>query len=107
MGKTKNLSVRPTPEELKLLHERAASFGFRSLSQYLIERGLSSGLMIQSTEREKIERLLYEVRKIGVNINQIARRLNAGSRRLKQDDLDRAMREVSRVVAEVVEVLSS
>jgi len=70
--KRPNVSVRPSAEELKTLHERAVSFGYKSLSKYLIERGLREGVMIQSVERERLERLLFEVRRIGVNINQIA-----------------------------------
>lgn len=68
--------------------------GYKSVSQYLIERGLLDGAMIQSVERERIERLLFEVRKIGVNINQIAHQMNAGSHSYSQAALDRAMREV-------------
>ena len=97
----KNISVRPTPEELAQLHERAASFGYKSVSQYLIERGLLAGMMMQTPERERIERLLFEVRKIGGNINQIAQQLNAGSHRYSQAALDHALREVARVLAAV------
>lgn len=95
------VTVRPTGDELKLLHERAASFGYKSLSKYLIERGMRDSVMIQSTERERIERLLFEVRKIGININQIAHRMNDGYQGYSQAYLDRAMREVERVIREV------
>jgi hypothetical protein len=100
-GKRKNISVRPTPAELEQLHERAASFGYKSVSQYLIERGLRDGAMIQTPERERVERLLFEARKIGVNINQIAHQMNAGYQGYSQATLDRAMREVQRVMKEI------
>jgi hypothetical protein len=100
-GKRKNISVRPTPAELEQLHERAASFGYKSVSQYLIERGLRDGAMIQTPERERVERLLFEARKIGVNINQIAHQMNAGYQGYSQQHLDRAMREVERVMNEI------
>lgn len=95
------ITVRPTDGELKLLHARAASFGYKSLSKYLIERGLRDGMIIQSVERERIERLLFEVRKIGVNINQIAHQMNDGYQGYSQAYLDRAMREVQRVMEEI------
>lgn len=95
------ITVRPTDDELEQLHRRAASFGYKSLSKYLIERGLREGVMIQSTDRERIERLLFEVRKIGININQIAHGMNDGYQGYSQAHLDRAMREVERVVSEV------
>lgn len=42
----KNVPVRPTEDELAVLHERKARFGYKSLSKYLIERGLREGEMI-------------------------------------------------------------
>ena len=95
--KRPNVSVRPSVEELQTLHERAASFGYKSLSKYLIERGLREGVMIQSVERERLERLLFEVRRIGVNINQIALQMNRGYTEYSQAYLDKAFREVERV----------
>lgn len=102
----KNISVRPTPKELAQLHERAASFGYASLSKYLIERGLRQGEMIASLEREKIERLLFEVRKVGININQIARQMHKGYREYSQAYLDRAMQQVERIIGEIAGELS-
>lgn len=104
-GESKNVSVRPTPEQLALLHARAESFGFKSLSKYLIERGLREGVMIESADRERIERVLFEVRKIGRNVNQIARWANGGGHGLTKEKVERAMGEVERVVAEVGEAL--
>jgi len=53
--------------------------------------------MIQSVERERLERLLFEVRRIGVNINQIALQMNRGYTEYSQAYLDKAFREVERV----------
>src|ERR1043166_8385693 len=94
----KNVSVRPTTEQLRLVHERAASFGFKSLSQYLIERGLREG--------ESIERLLFEVRRIGRNVNQLSRAVNSNGGKYRSAELDRAMAEVARLVGEVGEALN-
>jgi hypothetical protein len=52
-------------------------------------------------ERERLERLLFEVRKIGVNINQIAHQMNDGYQGYSQQQLDRTMREVQRVMKEI------
>ncbi len=102
----KNVSVRPTPEQLEQLHERATSFGYGSLSKYLIERGLHEGVMIQSVDREKLERLLFEVRKVGVNINQIVRQMHKGYAGYSQAYLDQAMQQVERIVGEIAGELS-
>jgi hypothetical protein len=99
----KKITVRPTPEQLDELNARAASFGYKSLSKYLIERGLKEGEMIVSADRERIERLLFEVRRVGVNINQIAREMHRGYSEYSQAYLDRAMQQVERVVKEIAE----
>jgi hypothetical protein len=93
--------VRPTPEELKLLHERKTSFGYKSLSKYLIERGLCEGEMIALVDERKIDRLLFELRKLGVNLNQMARRMNEGKRGYSQEALDRAAEQASAVLSDL------
>lgn len=100
----KNVSVRPTSDQLQLLHARAASFGFKSLSKYLIERGLREGEMIVSVDRERIECLLYELRRVGRNVNQIARALNSDGGKHSHAEIDRALAEVARLFGEATEV---
>ena len=103
----KNLSVRPTLEQHEALQLRAERFGYKSLSRYLIERGLREGEMIVSVDRELIERLLFEVRRAGQNLNLIARRVcspSGGS--VASDAVERAAREVTRVTGEVGEALN-
>ncbi len=99
----KKITIRPTEDQLATLHQRAASFGYKSLSKYLIERGTRPGEMIESIERERLERLLFEVRKVGVNINQIAREMHRGYSEYSQLHLDRAMQQVERVTREISE----
>jgi len=103
--KRKNVPVRPTEEQLKLLHERKSSFGYKSLSKYLIERGLHEGEMIALVDGKKIDRLLFEVRKIGVNVNQIARRLNEGKRSYSQETIDRAAAQAEQILREIAEAI--
>jgi uncharacterized membrane-anchored protein len=102
----KNVPVRPTEDELTTLHQRKAKFGYKSLSKYLIERGLRDGEMIALVDERKVDRLLFEVRKIGVNLNQIARRLNEGKRSYSQEVIDRATRQVAEILAEITGALN-
>ena len=60
--KTEMLRVRMTPEEKAALH-RQASLHRKSMSEYI--RNVAS-----------IVRMIYEINKIGVNINQIAKKYN-------------------------------
>jgi hypothetical protein len=92
------ITVRPTPEEHEQLKKRAAAFGYKSMSQYLIDRSISEGAQIESVDRAKLERLLFEIRKVGVNLNQIALHMNKGYQNYSQKYLDRAFSELEKVL---------
>jgi hypothetical protein len=92
------ITVRPTPEQHEQLKKRAAAFGYKSMSQYLIDRGISEGLQIESVDKAKLERLLFELRKIGVNLNQIALQMNKGYQNYSQKYLDRVFSELEKVL---------
>lgn len=62
---------------------------------------MREGEMITIVDRRKIDRLLFEVRKLGVNINQIARRLNEGKRPHTQETIDRATALAAEILSEV------
>jgi hypothetical protein len=92
------ITVRPAADEHELLKKRAAAFGYKSMSQYLIDRGISEGLQIESVDKAKLDRLLFELRRVGVNINQIALQLNKGYQKYSHQYLDRTFNEVHRVL---------
>lgn len=73
----KRLCVRVTNEELEYLEKKAVGKGL-SMSRYLVESGLATNKILNSEEREILERAIFHVRKIGVNLNQIAKVLNGG-----------------------------
>jgi hypothetical protein len=92
------ITIRPTAEEHELLKNRAAAFGYKSLSQYLINRGLSKGVQIENIDKAKLDKLLFEIRKIGININQIALQLNRGYRNYSHQHLDKTFIELNRIL---------
>ncbi len=92
------ITVRPMPEQHEQLKERAAGFGYKSISQYLIDRGLQNGRQIESVDRERLERLLFELRKIGTNLNQMTFQLNRGYQNYSHKYLDRAFYDLSKVL---------
>jgi hypothetical protein len=71
----KPVIVRVTEQELMDLRIRAKENNL-SLSRYLVEAGLAKDKVLTPKEREREERAIFHVRKIGVNLNQIARSLN-------------------------------
>lgn len=74
---SKRLCVRVTEEELEYLQVKADAKEL-SMSRYLVESGLATNKILNSEEREILERAIFHVRKVGVNLNQIAKVLNKG-----------------------------
>lgn len=78
--KSEQLTVRVTPDEKQEIERRAEEAG-RSVSRFLVESALSEEVT-SSEEREELvgelRKLYREVRSIGGNLNQVARRLNQG-----------------------------
>ena len=70
----RHLTVRVGEDELRHLHARATLAGL-SLSRYLVEAGLAEGILTPQ-DRAQREQALFHLRKVGVNLNQIARRLH-------------------------------
>ena len=89
--KTVEICVRVTPTEKKELQEKADA-AHLSLSRYLV-KSASDHKMLQT---ENIARLVYEIRKIGVNINQITFIAN-GQRFILKSDLDTVKRQLDAV----------
>ncbi len=61
--------------------------------------------MIALIDGRKIDRLLFEVRKIGGNVNEITRRLKEGKRSYSQDTLDRAASQAAEILREIAEAI--
>lgn len=72
---THHLHIELTSEQYQMLTEKARQCGLtkRALILRLLE-----GKEVRARPSEEIRELRWEVHKIGVNINQIARRVNAG-----------------------------
>ena len=70
-----HLHIELTQEQYRLLTEQAGACGL-SKRAYLVR--LMEGTPIRAKPSQEIKDLRWEVHKIGVNINQIARSVNAG-----------------------------
>ena len=70
-----HLHIELTPAQYRLLAEQADACGL-SKRAYLVR--LMEGNPIRAKPSQEIKDLRWEVHKIGVNINQIARSVNAG-----------------------------
>ena len=73
--KTEMLRVRMTPEEKAALH-RQASLNRKSMSEYIRSVAKCPPDVTRDEYDASIVRMIYEINKIGVNINQIAKKYN-------------------------------
>ena len=97
--KTVEICVRVTPAEKKELQEKADA-AHLSLSRYMVK--FASDRKVFQTEN--IAKLIYEIRKIGINVNQIAHVAN-GQRFILQSDLasvDRQMEAVFEITKKII-----
>ena len=74
----RHFSVRVTGDELRQLHTHAKAAGL-SLARYLVEVGLAADTPPAVEERRERQQALFYVRKVGVNLNQLTRRVNSGA----------------------------
>ena len=94
--RSEKIVVRVSPEEWAQMEKNRQLHRFDKMAQYLRAQGLKP--TITTSERKKFTALLgatFQLNKIGVNVNQIARHLNQGS---PLDD------EVRLVLAQIQEV---
>lgn len=103
-----SINVHLTPAEKRLIEERAARLG-RDAGAYLRELGLGSARGVRVVEVPAVNREAHgQLRRLGVNLNQVAARLNetaADGGRPELGAVDRALLEQIR--AAVLELQSA
>ena len=77
------LKFRVTPAERDLIEARMAQLGTDNMSSYLRKIAID-GYIIQ-VDHSDIKAMTAEIQKIGVNINQIAKRVNSTGSVYEQD----------------------
>lgn len=83
MNKTELIKVRVTQDELEIIDKKAQVAGLKR-SQYVRKMCMQGYIVIRNFD--EVEKLVYEINKIGNNINQIARKANEFDY-LSKDDL--------------------
>ena len=75
----KRVEIRVCQQEYEKLEKYALEAGYLNLAQYLRESGLTrKQITSPSTKQKEKNQWLYEINRIGNNVNQIARHLNQG-----------------------------
>ena len=95
-GRKRTVQVKfyVTEEERKLIEEKMKLVPTSNMAAYLRKIAID-GYIIQ-VDHTDIKAMTAEIQKIGVNVNQIARRVNATGNTYKED-----IDEIKRVLAEI------
>lgn len=105
--KDQQITVRVSKEEKREIERRASAAG-RSVSRYLAESGLSDEQQMSAEGREALAEelgdLYEEIRSIGGNVNQIARRVNQG-KPVPSEAIQRAGKAVEQASDAIIERL--
>jgi Arc/MetJ-type ribon-helix-helix transcriptional regulator len=75
MKKTKLLQVRLTEQEDQFIEQKMVEHGYKNKSEYV----LNSVISPIRHDKKRQEKMLYEVNKIGVNLNQVVRKMHASN----------------------------
>lgn len=80
MGRSRKNAVQVylNDEELAFLEQRVKEMGYKTKSEFLRKAALQCAVFVVDTNAifNEVKKLSSELRRIGVNINQIARRVN-------------------------------
>lgn len=75
-GKTRFIGIRISEKDYEALRRKAGKNG--NLSEYCRNLFLQDADINATAQNESMRELTYQVRKIGININQAVARMNAG-----------------------------
>ncbi|WP_304349391.1 hypothetical protein [Comamonas testosteroni] len=82
--KTEVIPIRCTPQEKEFIRLTATLKEFNSVSDYI----LSSTIYPQNLDKKKSQSLVYEFNKIGVNFNQLTKKINQSDELTKHDKIE-------------------
>lgn len=96
--RNRDIHFMTTQQEYEQMKRHMEQTGHTTLSGYLTELGING--FILNVDYSSLNDLCYEIHKIGVNINQIAHRVNA-----RDLAAETAVQEVSMMMDTVVELV--
>lgn len=102
--KTEMLRVRMTPEDKQALYMQARR-NHKTMSEYIRTVAKRPPDVTRDEFDASITRMIYEINKIGVNINQIAKKYNEHKFVKPSEDLLEKLDEVSEMIKSMILVL--
>ncbi len=96
--------VRLTSDELEQIHQKAKKANL-SVSRFFVKSALSDGAVLTKEEQDEIKLLRFEIKKIGVNLNQIAYSINISRRGAGEMPAQSKTDEVQELIEETLKKL--
>ena len=97
------IEIKLDDNEYAAFREKYEMSDYRTMTEFILDAVLR-GVFV-SVETDDYENLIYEINKIGVNINQMARKVNADDL-FSAEELRRIMKNISRMEKMVSEAFS-
>ena len=103
----KQLKIWVSQEELDMIHEKMADFGTRHMGAF-IRKLVIDGYVIK-LEIPELKEILHQLGPIGNNVNQMARKVNAGSSIYKEDieEINTKLEQVYKMLIRVMRGLGN
>lgn len=75
---TRFVGIKFKEDEYKIVEQKAKTKNYKSVSEFIRESVLESNGMLSVSMKKQLSDLQWEINKIGTNINQATKRINAG-----------------------------
>lgn len=95
-NRTRYKRVRLTPDEEKIIEVKAKESGL-TISEYI--RKTATGAKVKKRPNLETEKILYQLAKIGANLNQLTRQANIGN--YNQNEIDIASKELTQIIKKI------
>lgn len=101
--RNQTVRLRLSPEEKIKFLSKVAKSGMTQ-QEYLLSCAMDKEIKIIGT-KEQLDQLIFEINKIGVNLNQVARRLNEGNYFGAEKELEQIKERYSESLDTMIEIL--
>ncbi len=91
-----NLNFWVTPEEREIIKKKTTLSKRKNMSEYIRDAAICERVLVYDYDELALRDMTKEINKIGVNINQVAARVNATGNAY-QDDLNYLKGEVEKI----------
>lgn len=91
-----NLNFWVTPEEKEIIEKKTMLSKRKNMSDYIREAVICERILVYDYDELALRDMTNEINKIGVNINQVAARVNS-TENVYQEDIDYLKKEVEKI----------